>query len=65
LSDERREIAILGVARHLSSPTIIGRHKERAWLGDRLAERHADLTATILPGGEAGGQAGGRSSSIR
>ena len=45
---------ITGVTRRLSSPTFIGRHQERAWLGDLLAEQHADHVATILIGGEAG-----------
>ena len=45
---------IAGVARRLSSPTFIGRRQERAWLGDRLAERRADHLATLLIGGEAG-----------
>jgi ATP/maltotriose-dependent transcriptional regulator MalT len=54
LSNESRAIMIAGVARRLSSPTFIGRHQERAWLGDRLAERRADHVATIVIGGEAG-----------
>jgi DNA-binding CsgD family transcriptional regulator/tetratricopeptide (TPR) repeat protein len=45
---------IASVARRLSSPTFIGRHQERAWLGDRLVDRRADHVATILIGGEAG-----------
>jgi DNA-binding CsgD family transcriptional regulator/tetratricopeptide (TPR) repeat protein len=45
---------IVSVARRLSSPTLIGRHQERAWLGDLLNDSRSDRTATILIGGEAG-----------
>jgi DNA-binding CsgD family transcriptional regulator/tetratricopeptide (TPR) repeat protein len=43
-----------GVTRHLSSPMLIGRHQERAWLGDLLNDSRSDHVATILIGGEAG-----------
>ncbi len=54
LSDESGALMIAGVARRLSSPTFIGRHQERAWLGDLLNDSRSDHVATILIGGEAG-----------
>jgi DNA-binding CsgD family transcriptional regulator len=45
---------IAGVTRRLSSPTLIGRQRERAWLADQLADQRSDRIATILIGGEAG-----------